>query len=79
MAGTRETEVGMDGLKVALGSRGMTVETSRQWKERKEWSALVHMFLNEFHAAIFAWRCVLSDRPPMVWWLSPREEFDAVT
>ena len=47
----REIEV-----KVALGSTGMTVEAARQFaKDRKEWRALVHMFLNEFHAAIFAW------------------------
>ena len=35
--------------------------------------------LNEFHAAIFAWPCVLSDRPPVIWWLSVREGWDAVT
>ena len=34
----------MDGVKVALGSRGMMVETVRQCaKDRKEWRALVHM------------------------------------
>ena len=34
----------MDGVKVALGNKGMTVETGRQCaKNRKEWSALVHM------------------------------------
>ena len=34
----------MDGLKVASGSRGMTVETTRQYaRGRKEWRALVHM------------------------------------
>ena len=32
----------MDGVKVALGNRGMTVETARQCaKDRKEWRALV--------------------------------------
>ena len=39
-------------------------------KDRKEWEALVHMQLNEFHAAIFAWPCVLSELPPVLWWLS---------
>ena len=40
--GTRETAV--DGVKVALGNRGMTVEAARQCvKDRKEWRALVHM------------------------------------
>ena len=33
-----------DGVKVALGNRGMTVEAARQCaKDRKEWKALVHM------------------------------------
>ena len=34
----------MDGVKMALGGRGMTVEAARQCaKDRKEWRALVHM------------------------------------
>ena len=34
----------MDGVKVALGNRGMTVEAARQYaKDRKAWRALVHM------------------------------------
>ena len=34
----------MDGVKVALGNRGKTMEATRQWaKDRKEWRALVHM------------------------------------
>ena len=34
----------MDGVKVALGNRGMTVEAARQCeKDRKEWGSLVHM------------------------------------
>ena len=33
----------MDGVKVALGNRGMTVEAVRQCaKDRKAWRALVH-------------------------------------
>ena len=32
-------------------------------KDRKEWSALVHMQLIEFNAAIFACPCVVLDRP----------------
>ena len=40
----------MDGLTVALGNRGMTVEAARQCtKNRKEWRALLHMQLMEFH------------------------------
>ena len=34
----------MDGVKVALGNRGMTVEAARQCaKDREEWRALLHM------------------------------------
>ena len=34
----------MDGVKVALGNRGMTVEAVRQCtKDRKAWRALLHM------------------------------------
>ena len=34
----------MDGVKVALGNRRMTVEAARQYaKDRKEWRALVHV------------------------------------
>ena len=34
----------MDGVKVALGNRGMTVEATRHFaKDRKEWRARVHM------------------------------------
>ena len=34
----------MDGVKVALGNRGITVDAARQCaKDRKEWRALVHM------------------------------------
>ena len=34
----------MDGVKVALNYRGMTVEATRQYaKDRKEWRAMVHM------------------------------------
>ena len=34
----------MDGVKVALGNRGMTVEAARQCaKDQKEWRVLVHM------------------------------------
>ena len=62
----------IDGVKIALGNRGMTVE---EWR----WRALVHMQLTEFHAVIFALPCILSDVPPVLWWLSPREQWDAVT
>ena len=61
----------MDGVKVALGNRGMTVEAKRQCvKDRNDWRALVHMELNEElnictkqHMEIN----VPSDRPPVLW------------
>ena len=60
----------MEGVKVTLGNRGMTEEAARECsKDRKAWRALVHMKLNEFHEAIFAWP----------WWLSHGEARDAVT
>ena len=68
------------GVNVALGNRAMTVEAPRQCpKDQKEWRDLVHKQLNEFHATIFAWPCVLSNRHPMLWWLSLGEGWDAVT
>ena len=37
----------MDGVKMALGNRGMTVEAARQCaKDRKEWRGLVHTVCN---------------------------------
>ena len=71
----------MDDVKVALGNRGMTAgggcATMRERSERVESPGTY--VLNEFHAAIFARHCVLSDRPPMLWWLSHGEGRDAVT
>ena len=83
----------MDGVKVALGNRGMTVQAARQCaKDRKECRALgpdfrrVVMLRNgavrtkqNLSTAIFAWHCVLSDRPPMLWWLSHGAGKEAVT
>ena len=55
----------MDGVKVALGNRGKTVEAARQCtKYWKGWEALVHMKLSEFQVAIFDWPCVLLDCLP---------------
>ena len=36
------------------------------------------LVLNEFHKAIFACTCVLSDHPLLLWWLSPGEGWDAI-
>ena len=38
----------MDGVKVALGNRGMTVAAAHQYaKDREKWRALVHMYVTE--------------------------------
>ena len=80
--GTRETEVRLDGwCEGGLGQQrndGGGSQSMRERSERVE-SQLIHMQLNEFNAAIFAWPCVLSDCPPVHWWLSPEEGRDAVT
>ena len=60
----------MDGVKVDFCVRGMTVEASR--KSGEPWYICNH-------EAIFAWPCVLSDRPPMLWWLLPGNGRDAIT
>ena len=58
----------------------MTGKAARQCaKDSKEMRNMVHMYLNEFRAAIFALPCVLSDRRHMLWWLSLGEGWDAVT
>ena len=56
----------MDGVGVALGNKGMTVQAARQCaKDRKEWRALVQSTERVFSPS------VLSDRPSGLWWLSP--------
>ena len=68
----------MDGVKVALGNRGMIVEAAQQWRlERVESpGAYVTEWVSSGH---FAWHCVLSDCPHLLWWLSQGEGRDAVT
>ena len=39
---------------------------------------MTHISPNEFHGAIFAWHYFLSDRPPVLWRLSPGKGRDAV-
>ena len=52
--------------------------TMRNRSERVE-SPSTYVTENHFYTAIFAWHCVLSDHPPLPWWLSPGEGRDAVT
>ena len=74
----------MDCVTIALGSRGTTVDAARQSaKDRKEWQALVHMQIIEFHSALFAWslyfRFDFRTALERSGGLSPGEGWDAVT
>ena len=65
----------MDGVKVELGNRGMTVEAAhRCTKDREEWRALVHMKLNEFNEGIFASPAVFRTALSCSGGVSPGEE-----
>ena len=64
----------MDGVKVALGNRGMTVEAARQCaKDRKQWR-VSGTYVTELVAR--TWPLLLG---PVFWFLSPGEGWDAVT
>ena len=75
MAGTRETEVGLDGwCEGGLGQQRSDGGGGASLRERSESVESPGTYeLNEFHAAIFALLIVLSDCPPVLWWLSPGE------
>ena len=45
----------IDGVKITLGSRVMTVEAARKVQK------------SEFNAAMFAWPCLVSDLSPTLW------------
>ena len=70
----------MDGVKVALGNRGMTVEAARQCaKDRKRWSPGTYVTEWVSHRHFCSALC--SFGPPsraLVWWLSPGEGWGAV-
>ena len=54
---------------VATGAVAWALHLAHDKHYRKEWRALVHMLVIEFHTAIFAWPCVLLDCPPTLWWI----------
>ena len=68
----------MDGVKVALGNRNDGVGCASM-RERSEAVEPWYIRNNEFHAFIFAWYRVLSNRVPVLWCLSPGEGWDAVS
>ena len=45
----------IDGEKMAVSSRDMTVDYAQCAKDVMEWRAFVHMLIIELHAAIFVW------------------------
>ena len=69
----------MDGVKVVLGNRGMTVESERH-ALRIGKSGEPNSYVTEmsYTRPILLSLC-LSDRPPVLCWLSPGEGWDAVT
>ena len=53
----------MDGVKMAMGSRGMTLEAARPCtKDRKDWRTLVHRYMVGFNAPFLHGRAFFSDR-----------------
>ena len=69
----------MDGVKVALGNRN-DCEGCASMHEIPERVESPGRYVTErVSLAIFAWPCILLDRPPMLWWLSPGEGWVAVT
>ena len=57
----------MYSVKVTMGSRLVTVQAVGQCaKDRKEWRALVHVWMIEFHVAIIAWFLCSFDPPSRV-------------
>ena len=57
----------MDGVKVALGSRGMTLETANENGKHKAWSSRLHLLLIESGETTFAWFLCHSDRHLALW------------
>ena len=66
----------MGGVKVTLGNRGVTVKAARQCKRVESPAEYVTECVSSGH---FASHCALSNCPPVLWWLSPGEGWDAVT
>ena len=58
----------MDGVKVAMGSRGMTVEAAHQCAKKTERVESPGTYVTErVSSGLFTSPCVLSDRPPVLW------------
>ena len=69
-AGTRETAVRLGGwCEGGLGQQSNDGGGCAAMREMSERVEIPGTYVT-FHAAIFAWTCVLSDRSPVLWWLS---------
>ena len=79
--GTRDTKVRLDGLcKGGLGQQRNDGGGCASMRERSEIVESPGTYVTKrVSRGHFAWPCVLSDSSPVLWWLSPGEEWDAVT
>ena len=77
--GTRETEVRLDGWCEGgfgqLRNNGGGCASMRERSERVKSTYVTERVL----CGHFPWPCILSDRPLVLWWLSPGQGWDAVT
>ena len=77
---TRETDVRMNGwcegfIRQQRNDNARLHDNAREIRKSGEpW----YICNSEFHSAIFAWHCVLSDRSPVLWCLSHGEGMDAI-
>ena len=79
-SGYEGDEVRLDGwCEGGLGQQRNDSEGCASMRKRSERVEGPSTYVTEFQAAIFAWHCVLSDLPPVLWWLLPGEGWDAVT
>ena len=75
-AGTSEIEVRLDGrCEGGLGQQRNDYGCASLCKKIGKSGEPLYMC----NCMSFAWPYVLSDRPPVLWWLLPGEEWDAVT
>ena len=70
----------MDGMKMALGSSGMMVETERQCMEdRKEWRAWCNCCWLSLMWPFLHGPALSRTAHHVLWWLSPEEGWDTIT
>ena len=79
--GMRETEVRLDGwCEGGLRQQRNDGGGCTTMRERSKRVESPGTYVTEWVSlSLFAWLCVLSDHPPVLWWLSPGEQWDAIT